>query len=81
MLEVFINSARTYVPIGTKLQFILPHVSTSERATLIQTLRVERSFQGKAIWVQLPPDPDAVSQLLLFGKDRVSWSKALRDRK
>ena len=47
MLEIFINGARSYVPIGSKLQFILPHVTTSERATLIQTLRVERSVSGQ----------------------------------
>ena len=54
---------------------------TLQRATLIRTLRVERSFQGKAIRVQLPPDPEAVSQLLLFGEDRISWSRALGDEK
>jgi hypothetical protein len=81
MLEVFINSARTYVPIGTKLQFVLPHVAPSQRATLMRTLRVERSFQGKVARVQLPADLEAVSQLLLFAQDRISWSRAIADRK
>jgi hypothetical protein len=81
MLEVFINGARTYVPIGSKLQFVLPHVTTSQRATLIRTLRVERSFQGTAVRVQLPPDLEGASQLLLFGEDRISWSRALGNRK
>jgi hypothetical protein len=81
MLEVFINGARSYIPIGSKLQFILPHVTTSQQATLMRTLRVERSFQGRAARMQLPNDLEGVSQLLLFGEDRISWSKALRDRK
>jgi hypothetical protein len=81
MLEVFINGARTYVPIGSKLQFILPQVTTSQRATLIRTLRVERSFQGTVARVLFPPDLEGVSQLLLFGEDRISWSRSLGDRK
>jgi hypothetical protein len=81
MLEVFINGARSYVPIGSKLQFILPHVAASQQATLMRTLRVERGFQGKVVRVQLPADLEAVSQLLVFGEDRISWSKALRDQK
>jgi hypothetical protein len=81
MLEVFINGARTYVPVGSKLQFILPHVAASQRATLMRTLRVKRSFQGTLAQVQLPPDLEGVSQLLLFGEDRISWSRALGDRK
>jgi hypothetical protein len=81
MLEVLINGARSYVPIGSKLQFILPHVTTSQQATLMRTLRVERLFQGRLARVQLPTDPEAVSQLLVFGEDRISWSKALGARK
>jgi hypothetical protein len=81
MLEVFINGARSHVPIGSKLQFILPHVTTSQQATLMRTLRVERLFQGRLARVQLPTDPEAVSQLLVFGEDRISWSKALGARK
>jgi hypothetical protein len=81
MLEVFINGKRTYIPIGTKLLFLLPQVTTSQRATLMRTLRLERSFQGRATRVQFPTDPEAISQLLLFGEDRISWSKALGDRK
>jgi hypothetical protein len=80
MLEVFVNGKRTYVPIGSKLLFMLPQVTTSQRATLIRTLRVERSFQGRVARVQFPPDLEATYQLLLFGEDRVSWSKALGDR-
>ncbi len=81
MLEIFINGARSYVPIGSKLLFILPHVTTSQRATLMRTLRVERSFQGRLARVQLPTDLEAVSQLLVVGEDRISWSKALGDKK
>jgi hypothetical protein len=81
MLEVFINGARSYIPIGSKLQSTLPHVIPSERATLMRTLRVERSFQGRVVRVQLPADLEGVSQLLLFGEDRISWSRALGDRK
>jgi hypothetical protein len=79
MLEVFINGARSYVPIGSKLLSILPHVTAAERATLMRTLRVERSFQGRVVQVQLPTDLEDVSQLLLFGEDRISWSRALGD--
>jgi hypothetical protein len=81
MLEVFINGARSYVPIGSKLQSILPSVTTSQQATLVRTLRVDRAFQGKVVGVQLPTDLEAVSQLFVFGEDRISWSKALGDRK
>jgi hypothetical protein len=81
MLEVFINGARSYVPIGSKLQFLLPQVPASQQATLMRTLRVERSFQGGVARVQLPSAPEAVSQLLVFGEDRISWSKALGNRK
>ncbi len=81
MLEVFINGARSYVPIGSKLQFILPPVTTTQRPTLMRTLRIERSFQGKVARVQLPTDLEAVSQLFVFGEDRISWSKAFGDRK
>ncbi len=77
MLEVFMNGARSYVPIGSKLQFILPHVTTAQQANLMRTLRVERSFQGRLARVQLPTDLEAVSQLFVFGGDRISWSKAL----
>ena len=81
MLEVFINGARSYVPIGSKLQFILPSVTTSQRDKLMRTLRVDRSFQGKAVRVQLPSDLEAVSQLVVLGEDRISWPKALGNRK
>jgi hypothetical protein len=81
MLEVFINGARSYIPIGSKLQFILPQVAASQQARLMRTLRVERSFQGGVARVQLPTDPEAVSQLLVFGEDRISWSKAIGNRK
>jgi hypothetical protein len=47
----------------------------------MRTLRVERSFQGKVARVQLPTGLEAVSQLLVFGEDRISWSKSLGDRK
>jgi hypothetical protein len=81
MLEIFINGARSYVPIGSKLQFILPSVTPSQRVTLMRTLRVDRLFQGKAVRVQLPSDLEAVSQLVVFGEDRISWPKALGNRK
>jgi hypothetical protein len=81
MLEVFINGARSYVPIGSKLQFILPSVTPSQRATLMPTLRVERLFQGKVVRVQLPSDLEAVSQFVVFGGDRISWPKAFRNGK
>jgi hypothetical protein len=81
MLEVFINGKRSYVPIGTKLIFLLPQVTNAQRATLMRTLRIERSFQGRVARVQLPSGPEAISQLLIVGEDRISWSKALGGRK
>lgn len=77
MLQVYINGRRTYVPIGSKLSSILPHGSALQQATLIRTLRIDRSFQGKPVPMGFPPDLEAISQLLLFGGDKVSWSKVL----
>jgi hypothetical protein len=76
MLAVFVNRRRTYVPIGTRLWRILPHTAKSQQTTLMRSLRVQRSFEGKPIDVQFPSNFEAVSQLLVFGGDRISWSKA-----
>ncbi len=76
MLAVFVNGRRTYVPIGTRLWLILPRTTKSQQTTLMRSLRVQRSFEGKPIDVQFPRNFEAVSQLLVFGGDRISWAKA-----
>jgi hypothetical protein len=75
MIQVVLNGAPTYVPIGSKLWFVIPHVSKTQEAALIRTLRLARSYQGRATEVQFARDEDAISQLLLFGGDKISWSK------
>jgi len=74
MLEVFVNGAPTYIPIGSRLWAILPHLTDAQQATLMRTLRLHRHFQGKLVDVEFAPDSNTLSQLLLFGGDRISWS-------
>jgi hypothetical protein len=81
MLEIFINGKQTFVPIGTKLIFLLPQVTNAQRPMLMRTLRIERSFRGRLDRVHLPSDLEAISQLLVVGEDRISWSKGLGDRR
>jgi hypothetical protein len=81
MLEVFVNGKPTYIPIGSRLWFIIPHVTNSQQATLMRTLRVERRFQGRLVGIKIAPNSDELSQLLLFGGDRVSWSKTVEAKK
>jgi hypothetical protein len=75
MLEVFVNGAPTYIPIGYRLWAVLPHLTDVQQATLMRTLRLHRRFQGKLVDVKFIPDSNTLSQLLLFGGDRISWSK------
>ncbi len=75
MLEVFVNGAPTYIPIGSRLWAVLPHVTNAQQAKLMRTLRLRRRFQGKLVDVKFVPDSNTLSQLLLFGGDRISWSK------
>ena len=81
MLEVVVNGKPTYIPIGSRLWFIIPHVTNSQQATLMRTLRVERWFQGRLVGIKIAPNSDELSQLLLFGGDRVSWSKTVEAKK
>jgi hypothetical protein len=82
MIQVVLNGAPTYVPIGSKLWFVIPHtMNGTQQAALVRTLRLARSFQGKAIEVQFAHNEDAISQLLLVGGDKISWSKALAAKK
>jgi hypothetical protein len=74
MLEVFVNGAPTYIPIGSRLWAVLP-LSNAQQAKLMRTLRLHRRFQGKLVDVKFTPDSNTLSQLLLFGGDRISWSK------
>jgi hypothetical protein len=74
MLEVFVNRAPTYLPIGSRLWAVLPHLTDPQQARLMRTLRLHRRFQGKLVDVKFVPDSNTLSQLLLVGGDRVSWS-------
>jgi hypothetical protein len=82
MIQVVLNGAPTYVPIGSKLWFVLPHsIKATQQAALIRSLRLSRSYQGKAVEVQFARDENALSQLLLLGGDRISWSRAVAAKK
>ena len=81
MLEVVVNGKPTYIPIGSRLSFIIPRVTNSQQATLMRTLRVERRFQGRLVAIKIAPNSDELSQLLLFGGDRVSWSRTVEVKK
>jgi hypothetical protein len=75
MLEVFVNGAPTYIPIGSRLWAVLPDRTKPQQARLMRTLRLHRRFQGKLVDVKFVPDSNTLAQLLLFGGDRISWSK------
>ncbi len=75
LLEVFVSGAPTYIPIGSRLWAVLPEQTKPQRATLMRTLRLRRRFQGKLVDVKFVPDSNTLSQLLLVGGDRISWSK------
>jgi hypothetical protein len=75
MLQVVVNGSSTYVPIGSRLWFVLPPM-TEQQPALIRTIRVKRSFEGKPVEVHFAHDTEDLSQLLLFGGDKISWSKS-----
>jgi hypothetical protein len=75
MLEVFVNGAPTYIPIGSRLWAVVPDRTKPQQATLMRTLRLRRRVQGKLVDVKFVPDSNTLSQLLLFGGDRISWAK------
>jgi hypothetical protein len=75
MLQVAVNGSLTYVPIGSRLWFVLPPM-TDQQPALIRTIRVKRSFEGKPIDVHFAHDTEDLSQLILFGGDKISWSKS-----
>jgi hypothetical protein len=75
MLQVAVNGSPTYVPIGSRLWFVLPPM-TDQQATLIRTIRVKRSFDSKPVDVHFVHDTEDLFQLLLFGGDKISWSKS-----
>ncbi len=81
MIQVTLNGTPNYVPIGSKLWFVLPQVNANQRAALVRGLRLTRSFQGKPTEVQFVHNEDALSQLLLVGGDRISWSKQIPGKK
>jgi hypothetical protein len=76
MLEVVVNGAPTYIPIGSRLWSIAPDMTNQQQATLVRTLRIERPFQGRLVGVQFPRNLDDISQLPLVGGDRISWSRS-----
>jgi hypothetical protein len=75
MLQVVVNGSSTYVPIGSRLWFVLPPM-TEQQPALIRTIRVKRSFEGKPVEVHFAHDTEDLSQLLLFGGDKISWLKS-----
>jgi hypothetical protein len=81
MIQVVLNGTPTYVPIGSKLLFLLPQVDANQRAALVRGIRLTRSFQGNPIEVQFARNEETLSQLLLVGGDRVSWPRAIPGRK
>jgi hypothetical protein len=79
MLQIVLNGAHTYFPIGSKLWFILPDMKEAQQARLLRTLRVERPFQGKALEVQFARTEAEISQLVVLGGDRISWKTSPRE--
>ena len=75
MLQVAVNGSVTYVPIGSRLWFVLPAM-TDQQPALIRTIRVKRSFEGKPVDVHFAHDTEDLSQLVLFGGDKITWSKS-----
>lgn len=75
MLRVAVNGSSTYVPIGSRLWFVLPPM-IDQQSALIQTIRVKRSFDSRPVDVHFVHDTEGLSQLLLFGGDKISWSKS-----
>jgi hypothetical protein len=75
MIQVALNGVRTYVPIGSKLLFVLPHVNALQRDALLKKVRLQRLFQGKLTAVEFARTEDVISQLLLVGGDRLSWPR------
>lgn len=74
MLQVAVNGSSIYVPIGSRLWFVLPPM-TDQQPALIRTIRVKRSFDSRPVDVHFVHDTEDLSQLLLFGGDKISWSK------
>ena len=75
MLQVAVNGSSTYVPIGSRLWFVLPPM-TDQQPRLIRTIRVKRLFDSKSVDVHFVHEAEDLSQLLLFGGDKVSWSRS-----
>jgi hypothetical protein len=75
MLQIAVNGSSTYVPIGSRLWFVLPSMIHQQPA-FIRTIRVKRSFDSKPVDVHFVHDTEGLSQLLLFGGDKISWSKS-----
>jgi hypothetical protein len=81
MLQVTVNGAVTYIPIGSKLWFVLPYRQGAQETKLLQTVRVQRPFQGKMTEVLFARNQEGVTQLLLMGEDRISWSRKFAEKK
>jgi hypothetical protein len=75
MLQVIVNGTPTYVPIGSRLWAVIPQTTNSQGPALIRTLRVQRWFDNKAVDLRFAPNTDDISQLFLFGGDRITWSR------
>jgi hypothetical protein len=74
MLQVTVNRSTEYFPIGSKLLSTLP-LNLDKEQDLLKTLHIERPFRGKLTELRISRSQDEISQVLLFGGDRITWSK------
>jgi len=77
MLHVTVNGASSYIPVGSKLWIVLPYATGDKEAKLLRTVRLQRLFRGKVTQVLFARNQEEVSQLLLIGGDRISWSRSV----
>ncbi|HET6217347.1 MAG TPA: hypothetical protein VFE27_10050 [Acidobacteriaceae bacterium] len=75
MLQIVVNGSPTYVPIGSRLWAVIPQTSNAHGPAVMRTLRVRRWFDNKAVDLRFAPNTDDISQLFLFGGDRITWSR------
>ena len=76
MLNVVVNGHTTYIPLGSRAWYVFPHSLNSLQSDIVKTLRIRRRFEGRYIDVQFARNEQDVGQILLFGGDEISWSKA-----
>jgi hypothetical protein len=81
MLQIVVNGSPTYVPIGSRLWAVIPQTTSAQQAAVLRTLRVQRWFDNKAVDLRFAPNTDDISQLFLFGGDRITWSRTAGAKK